>query len=96
MKNQYYPLTVSVNQALDAMFKTTHSKPACRQVVVYEAPHRIVKVTRQHKPTRTDTSETLIITIGKPAYRQRQFIKACIKAGEPFPVKKPQLKWFKK
>ncbi len=34
------------------------------------------------------------LTIGKPNYLERDFIKLCKKAGEPFPVKKVQLKMY--
>ena len=37
----------------------------------------------------------IVLTIGKPNYKERQFIKACIKAKEPFPIKKIQLKHIK-
>jgi len=33
------------------------------------------------------------LTIGKPNYLEREFIKLCQKAHEPFPVKKVQLKF---
>lgn len=33
------------------------------------------------------------LTLGRPNYEQREFIKLCKKAGEPFPVKKIQLKF---
>ena len=32
------------------------------------------------------------LVIGKPNYEQREFIKDCKKAKEPFPVKKVQIK----
>jgi len=32
------------------------------------------------------------ITIGRPNYQEREFIKKCKKAGEVFPVKKIQVK----
>lgn len=35
----------------------------------------------------------ITLTFGRPNYRERQFIKACVKAGEPFPVKKVQIKF---
>ena len=38
----------------------------------------------------------IVLTIGKPNYQEREFIKKCKKAGEPFPVKKVQIKWAKK
>lgn len=37
----------------------------------------------------------LILTVGKPNFEQREFIKSCKKAGEPFPVKKMQIKVVK-
>lgn len=33
------------------------------------------------------------LTIGPPNYVEREFVKKCRKAGEPFPVKKIQLKY---
>lgn len=37
----------------------------------------------------------IVMKIGKPNFAEREFIKQCKKAGEPFPVKKIQLKHFK-
>lgn len=37
----------------------------------------------------------IILTIGKPNFKEREFIKKCKKVGEPFPVKKIQLKLIK-
>ena len=36
---------------------------------------------------------TVVVSLGEPNYLERQFIKKCQKAGEPFPVKKIQLKF---
>ena len=66
-----------------------------RQAVVYLAPDLTVKATRQRKPDRRTRSETVLLTIGRPAYLERRFIKACLKAGEPFPVKKVQLEFYR-
>jgi hypothetical protein len=35
----------------------------------------------------------IVLTIGKPNYQERAFIKQCKKSGEPFPVKNIQIKW---
>lgn len=35
----------------------------------------------------------IILTFGKPNFKEREFIKKCKKVGEPFPVKKIQLKF---
>ena len=66
-----------------------------RQAVAYVAPDFVVKATRQRKPDRRTRSETILLTIGRPAYLERRFIRACLKAGEPFPVKKVQIKFYK-
>ena len=36
----------------------------------------------------------LVVTIGRPNYRDREFIRKCKAAGEPFPVKKVQLRYL--
>ena len=66
-----------------------------RQAIVYVAPNFVVKATRQNKATLRTRGETFLVTVGKPAYLERRFIKACLKAGEPFPVKKVQLKFYR-
>lgn len=38
---------------------------------------------------------TILFTVGKPNYEEREFIKKCFAAGEPLPVKKIQLKYPK-
>lgn len=38
----------------------------------------------------------IVLTIGRPNYAERQFIKQAIKAGEKFPIKKIQLKFIPK
>ena len=35
------------------------------------------------------------VTFGAPNYEEREFIKKCRKSGEPFPVKRVQLKFAK-
>ena len=67
-----------------------------RQAIVYVAPNFVVKATRQSKPTLRTRSETFLVTVGRPAYLERRFIETCLKAGEPFPVKKVQLKFYPK
>jgi hypothetical protein len=37
----------------------------------------------------------IVFTLGKPNYQEREFIKKALKAGEPFPVKKIQVKYPK-
>lgn len=37
------------------------------------------------------SNEEIVLTIGRPNFEAREFIKKCKKAGEKFPVKKIQL-----
>ena len=62
------------------------------------SPTEIVRAvrTRYHGKLRKVGNIEISLTIGKPNYVEREFIKACKKAGEPFPVKKVQLKLNKK
>ena len=71
--------------------------PELRKATYYESPTYVVKVSRQHQGSKRDTSTTFIVTCGKPNYLEREFIKQAKKAGEPFPIRKVQLKmWPKK
>lgn len=40
-----------------------------------------------------DDRRTLSLSIGRPNYRESEFIKDCVKSGEPFPVRKVQFKF---
>lgn len=53
----------------------------------------VLKATLQGKSRKSDRSKTVLFTVGKPNYAEREFIAKCKEAGEPFPVKKVQLKW---
>ena len=37
----------------------------------------------------------IIFTLGRPNFEERKFIRQCVKAKEPFPIKKVQLKFQK-
>lgn len=45
-------------------------------------------------PRRTANLE-IVLTHGRPNYEERQFIRRCKKVGEPFPVRKIQLRFPK-
>lgn len=68
-----------------------------RQATKYISERETVKATlrtykrRMHGPRPKD--RTIVVTVGPPNYLERRFIKLAKKAGEPFPIKKIQLKW---
>lgn len=67
-----------------------------KQAVVYLSPVSIVKATGRHKKTKNENHVEILLSIGRPNFDERKFIKDCIKAKEPFPVKKMQLKYWPK
>lgn len=66
-----------------------------RSATIFQDEKSIVRATRKlvngKVPGFGNIEVTL--TIGKPNYKERNFVKQCKKAGEPFPIKKIQLKF---
>lgn len=65
----------------------------------FVSPKEIIRATRRrfrHKgsvrrnPRKVSNME-LVLTIGRPNYQERIFIKDCVHVGEKFPIKKVQL-----
>ena len=69
--------------------------PEVRSATVYRSPIDRVTATRQHRRTE-GRSTTVVVTIGKPNYKQRIFVKQCKKAGVRFPITKVQLTYWPK
>lgn len=53
----------------------------------------VIKATRQGVADKRDSRVTILLTLGAPNFEERDFIKKCNKVGEPFPIKKIQLKF---
>lgn len=72
--------------------------PKCYRATKFLDEKRIVRVsakTYNGKVAAKNQNLECVLTIGRPNYLERDFIKKCKKAGEPFPVKKVQLKFTK-
>ena len=65
------------------------------KATAYISPKMTVKAHRRGKINKRSRSVEMVFTVGAPNYEEREFIKKCKKAGEPFPVKKIQVKWPK-
>lgn len=65
-----------------------------RSAAAFVAPDHVVRATYRHKPRKDSRLIELVVKIGKPNYTEREFIKDCQAAGEKFPVRKLQLRWF--
>jgi hypothetical protein len=62
----------------------------------YFSDKLIVRATRRTYGGKIVKGNTeIVLTIGKPNYEEREFIKKCKRTGDPFPVKKIQIKWPK-
>lgn len=64
-----------------------------KKATKYLAPNLTVKATFQGKRRKNDRQATILFTVGSPNFTERKFIQKCQQAGEPFPVKKIQLKF---
>jgi hypothetical protein len=76
-------VTDTVNQVLLGAKKATK----------YLSPKEVVKATYRGKRDKRSRSHTILVTLGSPNYEEREFITKAKKAGEPFPIKKIQLKF---
>jgi hypothetical protein len=62
------------------------------------SPTEVVRATRRwyrRRKTQDQKRVEVAITIGRPNYQERDLVRACMRAGEQFPVKKVQLKFRK-
>lgn len=96
--------TQETNWAQEAVIQVTNAIINTEDVIKatkYISPILIVRAVRKtyklvgRKPNTKGNIE-IILSIGKPNYVEREFIALCKKAKEPFPVKKIQLKTWKK
>lgn len=62
----------------------------------YRSPKLIVRATRKlfGKKIIKNHNFEIVVTVGRPNYVEREFVKMCVKSGEPFPVKKVQVKLY--
>ena len=64
-----------------------------KRATKYFSEKLIVRATRRSGLDKRHSTVEILFTIGKPNYRERQFIKLCKRAGEKFPLKKIQILW---
>jgi len=66
----------------------------CRSAVKYIDEKTIVRATWRNKPNGENTREEIVVTIGCPNYLERAFVNKCKQAGEKFPIRTIQLKYY--
>lgn len=82
-----------ISQVIDALVKSEAHK-----ATKFIDSKNVVRATRRRYrrkgvPRFSRRNLEVVLTVGRPNYTDRQFIKKCQTAGEPFPVKKIQLKF---
>lgn len=69
--------------------------PKLRTATAFIAPDYTMRLSRVSRHQRKNgRSRTFSLTLGKPNFEAQQFVKACVKAGEPFPIKKLKLRMW--
>lgn len=61
----------------------------------YISPVQVVHLSRIGRFSARQRSSHFHVKVGKPNYDEAKFVKLCQKAGEPFPVRKVQLSYYK-
>lgn len=64
----------------------------------YLSEKDVVRATRRtfHGKIVSRSNIEITLTLGRPNFAEREFIRACKRSGEPFPVKRVQLKFTPK
>jgi hypothetical protein len=78
----------AVSQVVETLIRT-----GARKATKYLAKDTVVRAARRRYRGRGLDSRYVILTLGRPNYEERAFIRTCRKAGESFPVKKIQLRF---
>jgi len=66
-----------------------------RHAIKYLTPTLVVKATVMHKHIRRASQVSMVVTIGRPNYRERRYVRALKRAGVQFPCRKVQLRYRK-
>lgn len=72
------------------------SDPKVRTATAYMSPTYTMRLSLVLPPDRWAHRRYFSLTLGKPNFEGRKFIAAAQAAGEPFPVKKVQLRFWPK
>lgn len=80
----------AVNAVVDALLTVEDIKTATK----YVNKKLTVRGTWNKEDVGIDR-RTISLSIGAPNYAEREFIQACVKVGEPFPVRRVQYRFRK-
>lgn len=80
----------AISKTILALFE----EPTVRQATTFLSERLIVRATARFKFAKRMRLNEIVLTVGQPNYREREFIRTCKKAKEPLPVKNVQLKFW--
>lgn len=63
-----------------------------RKATAYLTPTMTVKGTMRKSTRFSKRQQEILVTVGKPNYAEREFIRVAKLAGEAFPIKRIQIK----
>jgi hypothetical protein len=67
-----------------------------KRATKYVSPRETVKATYQGRRDKRLRSQTVVVTLGSPNYRERLFIKKAKRSGKLFPIDGLEVKHSKK
>lgn len=65
-----------------------------RRATAYVSDELTIKATAQRRMDKRDQSATVLVTVGRPNFVERRFIRLCKKAGCAFPLRQIQHKFW--
>ena len=86
-------MTVSrsaIGRTVEALLTLT----TARRVTNIVSEHLTITATRRFKHDGRNTRTDIALTIGAPNYGNQMFIKAAVRAGEPFPIRKLRVTYW--
>jgi hypothetical protein len=86
-------MTADDDRAVGMLMRAILGHGAIRATKYISEKHTIKATRKRYKKGVIHNAIDIVITIGKPNYLERAFIKKHKQAGGTFPVKKLQLKW---
>ena len=78
-----------LTRVIGQLVATVAEEPV-KRATKYVSTNLVIKATNVH--SRQFRSRQIVVSIGPPNVREQKFIKYCKTAGEPFPVRKVQIK----
>ena len=88
---------MAVSRAVFGQLAEIILEGGARQATKYLSERETVKATRPTYGGKflKSAHTTIVFTVGRPNYAERKFIRQAKEAGEPFPIRKIQVRWLK-